>query len=232
MPTRTKSEVAHARIGYQALHVALAEGHYPAPEDTGDSEPHRDRREGPGGFGEERDGEAEHPVAAGLEEEARQQDRAGGGRLGMRVGQPGVEAEGRELYGEAGEEAEHEEHLEGRRQRSGERSAKELVVGEAPVAGARAVGGVEAGYGRDHEEAARLGEDEELDRGAMPALMAPDVDHEEHGHQHELPHEGEEEEVAREEDPVDSRQGEGKVEVEEGDAFLDSLPGGDDGHRA
>ena len=105
-------------------------------------------------------------------------------------------------------------------------------VGEAPFAGARAVGGVEAGYGRDHEEAARLGEDEELDRGAMPALMAPDVDHEEHGHQHELPHEGEEEEVAREEDPVDSRQGEGKIEVEEGDAFLDSLPGGDDGHRA
>ncbi len=91
-----EAQVADARIGDEPLHVALAQGHYAAPQDAGDAQPHRDRREAPRGFGEERDGEAEHPVAAGLEEEAREEDRARGGRLGMRVGQPGVEAEGRE----------------------------------------------------------------------------------------------------------------------------------------
>ena len=52
------------------------------------------------GLGEEGHGEAEEAVGPHLQEHAGQDDRAGGGRLDVGVGQPGVEREHRHLDGE------------------------------------------------------------------------------------------------------------------------------------
>ena len=54
--------------------------------------------------GQQRQGEAQEAVRPHLQQDAGQHHRAGGGRLGVRVGQPGVEREHRHLHGEADEE--------------------------------------------------------------------------------------------------------------------------------
>ena len=53
-----------------------------------------------GRFGEDGHGETQIAVGAHLEQDAGQDDRAGGGRLHVGVGQPGVEGEERHLDGE------------------------------------------------------------------------------------------------------------------------------------
>ena len=60
---------------------------------------------------EERHGEPEEAVGPHLEQDARQDHAAGGRRLDVGVGQPGVEREERHLDREAGEEQEEDEHL-------------------------------------------------------------------------------------------------------------------------
>ena len=57
---------------------------------------------------EERQREADEAVGSHLQQDAGQDDRARGGRLDVRVGQPGVEREHRHLDGEAQEEGEEE----------------------------------------------------------------------------------------------------------------------------
>ena len=86
-----KPQMADAGIGNQALHVVLGEGEHRAVEDADHAERHRHRREGGRRRGEERDREAQQSVGAGLQEQAREDDAAGGRRLGMGIGQPGVE---------------------------------------------------------------------------------------------------------------------------------------------
>ena len=49
---------------------------------------------------EERDGEADQAVGAKLQEDARQDHRAGRRRLRVGIGQPGVEREHRHFHGE------------------------------------------------------------------------------------------------------------------------------------
>ena len=63
------------------------------------------------GFGEHRDGDADVAVGAELEQHRGQDDRALGGRLGVGVGQPGVEREQRHLDAEADEHAAEDEQL-------------------------------------------------------------------------------------------------------------------------
>ena len=61
--------------------------------------------------GEERDGEAQQTVGAGLQEQPREDNAAGGRRLGMSIGQPSMKWYDGQLHGEGDEEAEHEPHL-------------------------------------------------------------------------------------------------------------------------
>ena len=106
-----EAQMADAGIGNQAFHVVLGEGEHRAIKNTDDAECHGDRREGGGRLGEERDGEAQQAIGAGLQEQAGENDAAGGRRLGVGIGQPGVEWHGRQLDGEGDEEAEHDPHL-------------------------------------------------------------------------------------------------------------------------
>ena len=53
-----------------------------------------------GGLGEKGIGEPDQTIGAGLQQEAGENDAAGGRRVGVRVGKPGVQREERELDGE------------------------------------------------------------------------------------------------------------------------------------
>ena len=64
------------------------------------------------GHREHRQAEAQEPVTAHLQQDGRQNDRAGRGRLHVGVGQPGVHGPHRHLHGEAGEEGQPQQRLE------------------------------------------------------------------------------------------------------------------------
>ena len=64
------------------------------------------------GVGQERQAEADEAVGAHLQQHAGQDDRAGGRRLDVRVGQPGVEREHRHLDREAEEEGQEHPELQ------------------------------------------------------------------------------------------------------------------------
>ena len=59
-------------------------------------------------LGEQAEVEAQHAVGAHLQQDACQQDGASGGRFHVRVRQPGVEREQRNLHREGDEETEEE----------------------------------------------------------------------------------------------------------------------------
>ena len=65
-----------------------------------------------GRVGQDRQREAHEAVGAHLQQDGGEDDRAGGRRLDVRVGQPGVEREHRHLDGEAEEEAEEDPELQ------------------------------------------------------------------------------------------------------------------------
>ena len=67
---------------------------------------HRARR-----FGKHRQAEANQSVGSHFQHDGGQHDGAGGGRFDVRVGQPGVQREQRNLDGEGEEEREEQQHL-------------------------------------------------------------------------------------------------------------------------
>ena len=86
--------------------------------------------------------------------------------------------------------------------------------------------------GGEHQQPASLGEQEELDCRVDPALVPPDGDQEIHGNQHQFPEEEEQEEIERQEDADDARQGQHQIEMEEAHALGDLAPGGEHRHDA
>ena len=80
-----------------------------------------------------------------------------------------------------------------------------------------------------HDEAAALGEDEELDRGVEAMLVAPQRDQKIHRHQHQFPEEEEQEQIERQEYADHARRRPKQVGVEQADAIGDLGPG--DHHR-
>ena len=195
--------MADAGIGDEAFHVVLGEGEHRAIEDADDAERHGHRREGGRRRGEKRDGETQQTVGAGLQKQAGENDAAGGRRLGMSIGQPGMKRHDGQLHGEGDEEAEHEPHLRRRAElRLGQREIVECQRPRLAVVDER-----ECDDGGEHQQSASLGEQEELDRRVDPPLVPPDGDQEVHGNEHQFPEEEEQEEIERQEDADDARQG-------------------------
>ena len=176
---------------------------------------------------EQRHHEADHPVGADLDQQAGQHQAAGGRRLGVGVGQPGVQWHRRQLDGEGGEEAQHEP---GRRRERKVR-AQQLQVVEGIDAGLAAVDDVQGEDGDQHEQAADLGEQEELDGGVDAALVSPDGDQEVHGDEHHLEEEVEEEQVEGGEHADQGGDRPEQHEVEEADALGDLAPRGEHGQQ-
>jgi hypothetical protein len=100
-----EAHVGHRRERDQPLHVGLGQTAECAVDDADHRQHADDRRPLPGGLGQDRDGDADEPVGAELQQHRGQDHRALGGCLGVGVGQPGVEREHRHLDAEAHEHA-------------------------------------------------------------------------------------------------------------------------------
>ncbi len=138
--------------------------------------------------------DAQEAVGAHLEHDAGEQDRRCGGRFDVRVGQPRVQREDRDLHREAQEEREEEPPLQLCRKRRPEHGELDQVE----AAGLQ----VERDHTHEHEHRAEQRVEEELDRRVLPARTAPLGDQEVHGDEHELPEHVEQHEVERDEHAV------------------------------
>ena len=113
---RAEAQVADRGIRDQLLPVRLHQADQRSVDDADDGEDGQDlddrlvhRR-----FGQQRQGEAQEAVGPHLQEHGGQDHGARGGRLHVRVGQPGMEGEHRDLDGEADEEGPEDPLLRGR----------------------------------------------------------------------------------------------------------------------
>ena len=111
-----EAHMRHRRIGDQLLHVLLHQRDQRGVDDRDDREREDQRREIHRGVREHRQREAQEAVAAHLQQDRGEDDRARGRRLDMRVGQPGVHRPHRHLHGERGEEGEPQPGLHARRE--------------------------------------------------------------------------------------------------------------------
>ena len=221
-----EAHVRDAGERHQALDVGLGEGQEGSVEDADQAQGHGDRRELGRGVREQRQGEAQQAVGRGLQQDARQVHGTCGRRLGVSVRQPGVERHHRQLHREGDEEAQHQEVLDAGRQFG----LEQVAVVEGDHASAVVVDQHQAEDRHQHDQAAGLGEDEELGRRVDAGLLAvggavtPERDEEVHRHQHHFPEEEEQEQVQGQEHADHAAEDPHQVEVEEADVALDLFP--------
>ena len=129
--------------------------------------------------------EAQEAVATHLQQDGRQDHRAAGGRLDVRIRQPGVHREHRHLHREGEQQREEDPALLGERERQG-LQARDRVAATLHV---------HVDQRRQHEHRAEEGVQEELDGRVHAPRPAPDADDEEHRNQHRLPEEIEQQRV-------------------------------------
>ena len=202
-----EAHVADAGIRDEALHVALRHGHQGAVQDADDGQRGHEADHVVAGRRQQRQAEAHKAVGAHLQQHAGQHDAARGRRVGMRVGQPGVEREHRHLDGEAQEQRQEDQVLGGQPDEDGfgrhPHVVDQLDDVERQFAGAViavAVEEVERQDAQQHEHRAEQRVEEELDCRIQPPPVPPDADQEVHRHQHDLPEDVEQEEIQRHED--------------------------------
>ena len=185
-------EVRDARIRDESLEVLLHRRRNRAVDDA-DHRERVERRSRPhAGFREEIDTEAQQAVGAHLQEHAGKDDRAGGRRLRVRVGQPSVHGEKRHFHCERDCERDEEP--------AALRDTKCITFGECDEIEGDAAGRFtrEQRGGDDadeHERRTRHREEEELRRRVHALVVAPSADEEVHRHEHDLEEDEEEEEI-------------------------------------
>ena len=145
---------------------------------------------------EQADAEAQQAVSSHLQQHTSQQDGTCRRRFHVRVRQPGVEREERDLHRERNEESE-EQPLGGGGEACDLAALNRIADGdEVEAAGMR----VEPDDRGQHEDRRDHGVQEELDRGVNAPAMPPDADDQRHRNQRGFPEEVEEEQVERDED--------------------------------
>ncbi len=147
-------------------------------------------------------GKPKEAVGPHLEQDAGQDHAARGGRLNVRVGEPGVEREHRHFDREGQGEGREEPGSQGSQLW---RVLQQVGVGERNRSGALGHLPYHDQDRHEHEERAEEGVDEELDGRVEPVLPAPDPDDEVHRDQHHFPEHVENEEIEREEYPEHAR---------------------------
>ena len=224
--------IAHVRnggVGDHSFDVGLNEGLHGAVHDAEHPEPHRDRGELLGGVGEQRQGESQHAVACGLQQQAGEVNRARGGGLRVGIGQPAVQGWDRQLDREGKEEAEHQRELEPRRQCH----AAQVVVVEGENPGGVVIQEHQPEDRQQHQEARGLRVDEELcgrrdPRVAAGSAVSPQRDQEVHRDQHHFPEQEEEEEIDGKEHADHAGEDPQQVQVEEAGTARDLRPRAED----
>ena len=86
-----KTEVAHGGIRHQFLHICLGVGNRRPVNDADGRQEGDPRRRLDGGFGEERDVEAQETIGPQFQQDTCQNDGTGGRRFHVSVGQPGMQ---------------------------------------------------------------------------------------------------------------------------------------------
>ena len=210
-------------IGDELLHVAL----HQRDERGVDHRDHRQDEDEPGelraGFGEHRQAEADEPVAAELEQHAREDDRSGGRRLHVGIRQPGMHRPHRHLHGEAGEEGQPQPGL---------RLRREVVVQQRRDIGrARFVRHPQ--HCDQHQDRTEQRVEEEFVRGVDAVIAAPYADDQVHRDQAGLKEDVEQEHVLRGEDANHQHFHQQEGAHVFADALADRIPAGEDadGHQ-
>ena len=229
---RAESQVADRGVGNQLLHVLLHEGHEAAIDDADDGKgdhpaadlwTHDHCRE-------KRQREADEAVRSHLQQDARQDDGTGSGRLDVRIRQPRVEREHRDLDGEREEEAEEQQGCVGRSVGRVEEDLRRCFVqvrnAERENAGDVVVVEVQEQDAEQHQHGTGERVEEELDGGVELARAAPDADQQVHRDQHRFPEHEEQEEVERHEDAEHAGLQNQEPDVVFLHAVLDGGPGG------
>ena len=141
-------------------------------------------------FREHRQVEAQEAVGAHLQQDTCQDDRAGGGRFHVRIWQPGVQRPHRHLDGEGRGEGQEQPQLDVR---------QDAAVGDDLRHREGALVDAQPQDRQQHQDRARHGVQEELDRRIHAPRTAPHADQEVHRHQGEFPEDVEQEQVQRHE---------------------------------
>ena len=108
-PEQHVAHVAHAGVGDEALEVFLAQREHRAVEDADRGESCEPDAVLVRLVRHQRHADAQHAVATHLQQDASEDDRDGRRRVRVRIGEPGVQREHRQLHGE-GNEDEPEDH--------------------------------------------------------------------------------------------------------------------------
>jgi hypothetical protein len=164
-----KAHVTDARIGDQALEIGLGKGEHGPIENADDGQRHDRIGQVGGGAGEKGNGKPQQSIPSGFQEKAGQDDAPSRGRLGVGVGKPGVERDGRELNQKGRQKAEQKQKR--RRGCEGRSEQFEVIKGVCPRF--PAVDEIETQDSRQHQKTAQLGEDEELYGRVDSPFMPP-----------------------------------------------------------
>ena len=213
-----ETHVRDRRIGDQLLHVRLDQRNQPDVDD-------RDQRQRDHEAGQfvtrvrhDRQRQPQETVAAQLQHDGRQNDRAAGRGFDVRVGQPGMHRPHRNLDRKGDHERHEDEYLHAERQRH-------FIEAEERKTASR---GVEKVDQRDQrQERSHQGVEKELDRRIHAVGPAPHADDDEHGDQRRLEKHVEQQCVERAKDTVHQpRQYQERGHVLR-DALFDHFPPGE-----
>ncbi len=196
-PQHHEAQVGDRRVGHQPLDVGLDQGAHRSVDDPDHRQDRHERGEVLRRLREQPQVVADQPVGPHLQQDTGQQDRPGGGRLGVGIGEPGVEREDRHLDREGHEE--REEEPPGRGDGEGLGDHRELIEVERPVP--QMLSRLHVQEDRTHQQEGGPGHrvEEELHGGVDAPVAPPAADEQVHRHQHRLEEEEEQQQVERHE---------------------------------
>jgi len=189
------AHVAHTGVRNQLLHVRLHETDARAVENVNDREYRQPAGELVQAHRQQREADADQAIRAHLEQDARQDHAHFGGRVGMGVGQPGMEREHRYLYGESQEDQQERQQLQADGNTQKRCCAADQVLREIDHTGRRAaLAEIQHQDTNQHEDAAKERIQQELPgridaprHAVFDGFVAPDADEQEHRGQLDFP---------------------------------------------
>ena len=200
-----KAQVGHAGIGDELFEVFLRKRDERSVDDARRGQSQHPRHEQGRGIRKHRQIESQEAVGADLQQNARQDHAARGGRLHVSQGQPGVQRKKRDFDGETREQGQEKPKLQFMVHRPGEEMLRKQWYGERhfPIGKAgylmRIVPYHDEQQPEEREHAAGEREEEKLDRRVAPLFAPPDADQEKQGDEREFEEHVEQEDVAGDE---------------------------------
>ena len=194
-PNQHQPHMADAGIGDEAFQVGLAQGYDGAVQHADDAQD--DHRQGVGLqlFGEHSGVDAQQAVAAHFQHHAGQHHAAGGGRVGVGIGQPGMDGPSGQFDGKGGKE-QPEQHAHGQGGAAGVQHRPRLQQG-GHIKAAHAGADEHGDDGHQHKGGAQDGENQEFHRRVFPPAAAPSGNQQVHRHQFQFPEQEKQQEIQR-----------------------------------